>query len=253
MLNHSKSFIGFRNKNNPEKLSYLPKNYIIGVSERSQRVARNSGSNQIIYVLITGEIYVHKIAYDIEGILHRYRMAIKEIIPEAIITNDYSMDIWRDFYKDDCKALYEKLSKEKNLITEKVDFYHILSTDGRFSGQLKPGDEVIIKDEDKEYKGKIKALLSGSHEDGVMVKLETGEEGRVKKILSEIREPIQYVDSDEFMEDKKIYEQYLKEKEKYDFKEPGLDPRTGQLSKILVIAFIAIVIFGFLKVIFKFI
>lgn len=251
-LIQSEHFIGFKDMKNMEKITYLPKNYIIGVSEISERIARQADAYQFIYILITGEKFTHRVKYEVKGIKTEYRKALQEILPDSIITNTYAMDIWRDVYKEDIEAFFQKEKERVNLILDKVDFYKKLSRDGRFSQQLQKGDRVSIMDENTSYEGIIETVVSGSNKEGVMVTLESGKSGRVKKILSEIRKPIQYIDSESFDEDRIVYEKYLEEQKKYDFKEPGKDPKTGKISKFFIILFIIFFLYRILKVFIKF-
>lgn len=254
VIGESRLFIKLYNKDDSSKFSILPKNYILGVSEVSNRVAKKLNSNQFIYILITGEKFTHKIEYGVSGLVIEYREILKRILPNAIITNDYSMDIWRDMYKEDCNKLFMDLVKENSLIkyiNEFEDFYSILSRDGRFSKQLKEGDTVEIADEDARYVGKIAEVNSGSHIDGTIVTLESGESGRVKRILSEIKKPVQYVDTEEYNEDLEVYKKLEEDRKKHDFRQKGRDPKTGYVSRFLTIAFVSMIVLSIVFTILK--
>lgn len=254
IIAESELFIKLYNKEDSSKFSILPKNFILGVSEVSNRVAKRLNSNQFIYILITGEKFTHKIEYGVSGLVIEYREILRRILPNAIITNDYSMDIWRDMYKEDCNKLFMGLVKENSLIkyiNDFEDFYTSLSTDGRFSKQLAAGDTVEIADEDERFVGKIAEVNTGSHLDGTIVTLESGDSGRVKRILSEIRKPIQYVNTEEYNEDLEVYKKLEEDKKKYDFKQKGRDPKTGYVSRFLTIAFASMIVLGIVFTILK--
>lgn len=237
-LYESENFIKFESYNGKKAVA-IPKNYIVGTTVYAQGLSKRLGYHGLYIVLITGESYLYKIPYPNDAKLFYTLQALELMIPDAIITKNYSMLLWHDLYKELQKEDFEKKKKDAaEMVVKRYDQYDKLTRNGIFREGLREGDPIILRSETGEdVETTIESFQGFSDKEGVEVSTPRGI-GRVKELLTNPHQPTNYSEEENFEDDKWVYEELERIHKENDFKQPGENPLTGKVSDALVWIFI---------------